>query len=295
MNTPMTDNPVSTSQSLVIYGLILFTLATAWLTQKPSDNAYIENTPTQFSQTRALAVLKNISTFPHYTTSKHISDVREAIVSELEAMGLEVSIQKTLATSSKLFRSNQVSNIIGVLPATSGTQTSRKVLALVSHYDSRLPASPGASDAGSGVVTIVESLRAYIETGAQRKNDIIVIITDAEELGLMGAEAFVKEHPLAKDIGLVLNFEARGSGGSAYMFMETNQGNRALIDAFKKANVDYPQTNSLMYSIYKMLPNDTDLTVFKEQGNIQGFNFAFIDDHYDYHTIQDNFDRLDHH
>ena len=38
-----------------------------------------------------------------------------------------------------------------------------------------------------------------------------------------------------------------------------------------------------------MLPNDTDLTVFREQGKIQGFNFAFIDNHFNYHTIQDNF------
>jgi hypothetical protein len=28
-----------------------------------------------------------------------------------------------------------------------------------------------------------------------------------------------------------------------------------------------------------MLPNDTDLTVFREKG-VQGYNFAFIDSHY---------------
>jgi len=48
-----------------------------------------------------------------------------------------------------------------------------------------------------------------------------------------------------------------------------------------------------MYSIYKMLPNDTDLTVFREKGNIQGYNFAFIDDHYNYHTAQDDINHLD--
>jgi hypothetical protein len=41
-----------------------------------------------------------------------------------------------------------------------------------------------------------------------------------------------------------------------------------------------------------MLPNDTDLTVFREQ-NIQGYNFAFIDDHYNYHTAQDDINHLD--
>jgi hypothetical protein len=41
-----------------------------------------------------------------------------------------------------------------------------------------------------------------------------------------------------------------------------------------------------------MLPNDTDLTVFREQGNIQGYNFAFIDGHYNYHTAQDDINHL---
>jgi hypothetical protein len=48
-----------------------------------------------------------------------------------------------------------------------------------------------------------------------------------------------------------------------------------------------------MYSIYKMLPNDTDLTIFRENAHIDGFNFAFIDDHFDYHSEQDSYDRLD--
>ena len=42
-----------------------------------------------------------------------------------------------------------------------------------------------------------------------------------------------------------------------------------------------------------MLPNDTDLTVFRENGNINCFNFAFIGDHFDYHTEQDSYERLD--
>jgi hypothetical protein len=36
-----------------------------------------------------------------------------------------------------------------------------------------------------------------------------------------------------------------------------------------------------------MLPNDTDLT-FREKKAIQGYNFAFIDGHYNYHTAQDD-------
>jgi hypothetical protein len=164
---------------------------------------------------------------------------------------------------------------------------------LLTHYDSRHHASFGASDAGSGVVTILEGVRSFLSKNTIPINDIHLVFTDAEEIGLLGAQAFVKNHSLVDNIGLVLNFEARGSGGPSYMLMETNGKNGVLISEFINAEPGFPAANSLMYSIYKMLPNDTDLTVFREQANINGFNFAFIGDHFDYHTSLDSFERLD--
>ncbi|GAK88481.1 peptidase [Nonlabens ulvanivorans] len=136
-------------------------------------------------------------------------------------------------------------------------------------------------------------MRTFLAQNKQPLNDIIICITDAEELGLNGAELFVNEHPWAQDIAMVLNFEARGSGGPSYMLVETNGGNRKIIEEFSNAGVEYPVANSLAYSIYKMIPNDTDLTVFRKDGDINGLNFAFIGDHYDYHTELDNYERLD--
>ena len=164
---------------------------------------------------------------------------------------------------------------------------------LLSHYDSALTPSYGASDAGSGVVTILETLRAYKASGKKPKNDIVVLFTDAEEVGLDGARLFVNNHPWAKNVGIALNFEARGSGGPSNMIVETNGGNKNLIKAFMEADVKFPVASSLMYSIYKMLPNDTDSTVLREGADIDGFFFAFIDDHYDYHTANDTYDNLD--
>jgi len=184
------------------------------------------------------------------------------------------------------------SKAINILARIEGSEDG-KALILMSHYDSSPHSSLGASDAGSGVATILEGLRAYLSSNQKPKNDIIILITDSEELGLNGADLFVNKHPWAKETGLVLNFEARGSGGPSYMLLETNQGNATLINEFVKANPEFPVANSLAYSLYKMLPNDTDLTVFREDGDIEGFNFAFIDDHFDYHTVRDNYERLD--
>lgn len=140
----------------------------------------------------------------------------------------------------------------------------------MAHYDSAPHSfSHGASDDASGVATIIESVRAFLHNKSAHKNDIIILFSDAEEVGLNGAALFVTQHQWAKNIGLVLNFEARGSSGPSYMLMETNQGNAKMADAFKAANATYPVSNSLMYSVYKMLPNDTDLTVFREAGKFR--------------------------
>jgi len=246
-------------------------------------------TETEFSIDNALKHLKEISKETHYTGSENHIEVQQYIVKELQKLGLPTEVQQQVAINNKWRASTNTANIIATIKGSSNG----KSLVLLSHYDSNPHSSLGASDAGSGVVTILEGVRAYLSKNKTPKNDIHIVITDAEELGLLGAKAFVENHWLAKNVGLVINFEARGSGGPSYMLMETNGKNSKLLTEFIKANPNYPAANSLMYSIYKMLPNDTDLTVFRENGNISGFNFAFIGDHFDYHTAQDSYERLD--
>lgn len=242
----------------------------------------------QFSTLRAFEHVENLSETPHYVGSPSHSRVRNYIVQELQKMGLEVQTQEgySLNASGVITRPQ---NILAKLDGSGKGDA----LILMSHYDSAMHSSYGASDAGSGVATILEGIRAFREREGEHSNDIIILFTDAEELGLNGADLFVKDHPWAKDAKLALNFEARGSGGNSFMLLETNDKNARLIEAFEEAGVNYPVTNSLAYSIYKMLPNDTDLTVLRESADINGYNFAFIDDHFDYHTATDKAENLD--
>lgn len=244
---------------------------------------------TQFSAERALIPLKEITKAPHFIGSKESENVRQLLIKELKKLGLEPQRQEGYVLNEKWGSFDKPINIVAKLKGSSAG----KSLLIFSHYDSALVPSFGASDAGSGVVTILESLRAYLASGKTPKNDIIVLFTDGEEVGLDGAKLFVREHPWAKNVGIALNFEARGSGGPSNMIVETNQGNKNLIKQFNAANPQFPVASSLMYSIYKMLPNDTDSTVLREEGDIDGLFFAFIDDHFDYHTANDNFERLD--
>lgn len=270
--------------------VILIILAIYWSFSAiiPSKISSIDAPKSNFSTQRALVHLNEISQKPHYLGSEAHQEVQNYIVKTLEDLGLETQLQTDYAIGEW----GNFSKPTNILARIKGSEEG-KALLLMSHYDSHPHSSFGASDAGSGVVTILEGLRAFLNNNKTPKNDIIILITDGEELGLNGADIFVNKHPWAKDVGLAVNFEARGSGGASIMLVETNKGNANLIKGFVNANPEFPLGNSLFYSIYKLLPNDTDLTRFREDADIDGFNFAFVDDHFDYHTALDTYDRLD--
>ena len=254
----------------------------------PNDDFIDSPSMKDFSNERAQNHVKEISKTFHYCGTEEHKQTQNYIVSELQDLGLNPHIQ-TGYTFSEWGTFVYTENIIARIKGSGDG----KAVAVMTHYDSVPYSSYGASDAGSGVATILEGIRAFIAHNSNHKNDIIILINDAEELGLNGAKLFVDEHEWREDIGIILNFEARGSGGPSFTLLETNDGNKGLVDEFTKANPKFPVANSLAYSIYKKMPNDTDLTVFRKEANIQGFNFAFIDDHYDYHTSLDTAERLD--
>ena len=276
-------------QSLASFFLIVGLVYYSFFSLMPQKGSPSSVEETKFSTERALIPLKEITKAPHYIGTKEHARVRNYLISQLEELGLETQVQEGFVINPKWKSLDKPKNIIAQIK---GSENGKSLL-LLSHYDSALTPSYGASDAGSGVVTILETLRAYKASGKKPKNDIIVLFTDAEEVGLDGARLFVNNHPWAKNVGIALNFEARGSGGPSNMIVETNGGNKNLIKAFMEADVKFPVASSLMYSIYKMLPNDTDSTVLREGADIDGFFFAFIDDHYDYHTANDTYDNLD--
>ncbi|RMA65872.1 M28 family peptidase [Ulvibacter antarcticus] len=270
---------------LLIIGLIYYSFYSL-MPQKGSPSSVSE---TEFSTQRALIPLKEISKAPHYHGSEEQKNVRNYLLKELQSLGLETETQEGFVLNPEFGTLDKPINIVARLK---GVNSSKSLL-LHTHYDSALVPSFGASDAGSGIVTILESLRAFKATGKQPKNDIIVLFSDSEEIDLEGARLFQANHPWAKNIGIALNFEARGSGGPSVMILESNGGNQNLIKAFIEANPEYPVASSLMYSVYKMLPNKTDSTVLREGGDIDCFFFAFMDDHFDYHTANDTVENLD--
>ena len=238
--------------------------------------------PADFSAARALGHLQVVAARPHPIGSREHAAVRDYISGELAGLGLEPSPQETTVVNRRWglpFSAGRVRNVAARLRGAGGG----RAILLACHYDS-VPTSPGAGDDGSGVVTLLEAARA-LKAGPPLVNDVIFLFTDGEEVGLLGAAAFVAEHPWAKDVGLVLNFEARGNGGPAVMF-ETSGGNGELISGFA-AGAPHPAASSLYYEIYKRLPNDTDFTVLRAL-DAPGLNFAFLDGIGHYHTLLDD-------
>ena len=139
-------------------------------------------------------------------------------------------------------------------------QPGKKTLLLSAHYDS-VPRGPGAGDDASGVAAILESLRA-LKAGPPPERDVIILINEGEEVGLFGADGLLQEHPWAKDVGVVLNFDARGNSGPSYMF-ETSEGNGWLIEQLARA-LPHPMATSMTVDVYRLMPNDTDLTIYKQ-------------------------------
>lgn len=243
--------------------------------------------PDQFSSTRAMTHLRTIAARPHPVGAAEHNVVRDYLLRELSALGLSPEVQTTTAVNawwSSSVRAAKVRNIVARMPGAAPN----KAVMLVSHYDTA-PTSPGASDDGSGVTAMLETARA-LAAGAQLKQDVIFLFTDGEELGLLGAKAFVDEHPLMHQVGVVFNFEARGSGGPAFLF-ETSDRNGWLVREFAAA-APHPIGNSLAYEIYKRMPNDTDMTIFKAAG-LAGLNFAYLGDVGRYHNVTDSIEHID--
>lgn len=158
-------------------------------------------------------------------------------------------------------------------------------IGVVAHSDSA-PGSPGASDDGAGVAAVLAVARALRERPAA--HDVVLLVTDGEERGLLGAQAFMAQHRWAGELRAVVNLDARGASGSANIF-ETGP-ETAWCAGVVSRHVSAPRAQSLAAEVYRRMPNGTDFTVFLGHG-VTGFNVAFIGDAAAYHAPEDTFER----
>jgi hypothetical protein len=209
---------------------------------------------------------------------------RDYIVAELTQSGFEVRLQEAMAEAP----GGLTVPVVNIIATRAGRQ--KDAIALVSHHDSR-PESRGAADDGLGVAVCLEAGRVLAARPAPRYS-LLVAITDAEELGLMGARALVGT-PEYGAVRAFLNFEAVGTSGPARLF-QAGPGNGWLAAAWARS-APFPAGSSLLTEIYRHLPNGTDFTILGDGSGrgVPGLDFAPTGNTFAYHTRLDEPSHLD--
>lgn len=268
---------------LVIALLVLIGVLRSYSTPAPvgADAADVV-----FSAFRAEAILGDLlqENQPHVAGSAQNAVVRDRVMAHLRSSGYEPRIQSRFHCNPMFGSCSPVENIIAVKQGLKG----ESAVLLTAHYDSGWT-GPGAADDGAGTAAVLEIARMAADF-PPFDNDVIFLISDSEENGLIGADAFAGHDPSFAKVKAVINLEARGNTGPSVLF-ETGEGNRRVIRMYARS-VNRPVGNSLAYEMYRRMPNDTDYSVYKRKG-VMGVNFAFAQGVPAYHSVVDDPAHLD--
>lgn len=301
-NQPAANRPrffaaVRQNFACIVASFVLVGITTIWFigSYHGPEVVTLDAPANQFSAERAINELKMIlgDRSAHEAGSQANFEVRDRLIERIQFLGLEV--QQTPFE----FNGVKMCNLLTSIP---GQQNTRPIL-LATHYDS-VEQGPGAGDAGSCVAALLETARILqdeckLSDGQQLSREVFFLFTDGEEWvrkighGLNGAIQFVETdpHPMLARNPIILNFDARGAAGPSLLY-ETSGQNLKLIQHATAALPRPAFTASSYVTVYDLLPNATDFTIFKQAG-LDGLNFAFIDDPHRYHTSDDTLASLD--
>ncbi|RDY27898.1 hypothetical protein CHL78_007805 [Romboutsia weinsteinii] len=258
----------------------------------PSKANHTDNSKVNVS--KQVDHIKEIAKEPHsiFDGEAH-ENVKNYLIDELKELGVESKVYDYKDVYVE--RTKTKENLQNIYAEIKGKNDS--YIMLVTHYDSshakkeryaESDGSVGAADAGYGLSTILETIRAIKENNVTLNNGIKILITDGEEYGLLGAKEAVKEKEIFENVNYLINLEARGTDGPAVMF-ETSKNNSKVIDLYNKS--EKPFSYSITPEIYRLLPNGTDFTVFLES-EITGINISVLDGLENYHTPNDSVENI---
>lgn len=241
--------------------------------------------PAEFSAQRAMEHVRAIAGDTRFLGSPNHAATREYLLAQLRSLGLRPTLQRAAVvntfTGSDEPEAGSVTNVIARIPGTASTG----MIALNAHYDSG-PGGPGASDCGSCVATVLEAARALL-AGPRLRNDVLLVFTDGEENGDLGAAAFAGQHPLMREVAVVLNWETAGSHGPALLMAGNSSALvQDVLDATPNART-YSVLPSLFRGALKAQQLATDTQEYMDRG-ASGVQFAYLRGTRDYHTVRDS-------
>jgi|GEM_PF-4202289 len=179
----------------------------------------------------------------------------------------------------------EMQNLICVSRGSDSTGT----VVLMAHHDSVL-GCPGASDDGVGTVCAVEIFLEVADAG--HRNDLLLLLTDGEELGMLGASRFVDTDPRMPEVRAVVNLESLGNAGASWLFETGPEDGRWIAEFARRAPRAYGSSVAEVAYRTLMRHRNTDFTRFRDRG-VGGFNFANLWGTSANHRPFDSFDALD--
>lgn len=285
MHQPETHPTGLRASALLVLALIAALIIGATIAHRPPSEPTAPAADA-FDTQRAMDHLEPIAQEPSPIGSTANDRNRDYLVDELQALGLETEVQS--AVGARAFgdqvSSGLANNVVATVPGTDPTGQ----LVLAAHYDST-PTTPGASDDKMSVAVIMEIAR-HLAQGEPPRNDIVLLLSDGEEPGLIGAEAFAEHHPAAEDGGVLINLEGPGNAGPSALY-NSSPDNAALVNLHATA-APYPSGESAMASVYRLMPNNSDFTTLTEHG-FTGLEYGPLDGRVYYHHPRDTVEALD--
>ncbi|NLI77882.1 MAG: M28 family peptidase, partial [Candidatus Riflebacteria bacterium] len=252
----------------------------AWWGLQPPAPRPATAAATEFSAERAMRYVAAMAGVPHPQGSPANRRVRDYLVGELRAMGLEpIVFDRPRVLDDRLHHGEDV---LARVPG----RTASPAFLLMAHRDS-VCTGPGAADNLAGVAAILETARA-LRAGPPLAHDVILAFPDGEEIGLLGGKSFA-DWPVASEVAVMANLEARGVYGPSFLF-DTSPDNGWLIAELVRAGLPV-RGSSMMGEVYRALPFRTDFDIVRER--VQGFNIAFVGGFPAYHTARDDVAHLD--
>lgn len=183
-------------------------------------------------------------------------------------------------------------NVIAEIP---GTDKADEIVLVGAHFDSWHGAT-GATDNGTGSAAMMEVLRIFKATGLQPRRTVRIGLWGAEENGLVGSAAYVREHlgtreqpkPELAKTSAYFNID-NGTGRIRGIWMQSNTAVKPIFEAWirplKDLGVEILGPRSV---------TSTDHTRFDSVG-VPGFQF--VQERYEYnsrthHSNMDFYDRV---
>jgi Zn-dependent M28 family amino/carboxypeptidase len=209
----------------------------------------------------------------------------------------------TVELSTKLVREKRTArNVVAYLPATSPvTNVEKPWIVVGAHYDhlglgrngnslaSGADAGKphvGADDNASGSAAVLAVAEAFARRPVRKRN-LVVALWSAEELGLIGSNAFVNAPPVpVNQVAAYFNFDMVGRMQDNKLAVQATGSSQTWPSLIERANVAAGFNLNLQPDPYQ----PTDVATFN-QASVPSLNFT-TGAHLDYHKPSDTADKI---